>query len=121
MAHVEWKNIWKTAVPPRLLAYVYGRLADLQSWLRSEEKREEMRPGRNAAYFRAWLTFSPFKCSRLVPLAHTAFSTLKNAPCDPTPRGCSLWSSDGVTVFETVMSQVEGLGLPKEQPRVGMF
>ena len=36
-------------------------------------------------------------------------------------RNRNVPSSDGVTVFETVMSQVKGLGLPKEQPRVGMF
>lgn len=81
-----------TAAPPGLLVCVHTRLADSKSWLSSEEKREEIHPWKkNAAYFRARLAFSPFKCSRRVLPARTVFGTRKtrSLTCSSAVFACS--------------------------------
>jgi len=101
MAHVKWK----TVALPRLLGYVPRRLSDFQSWLSSKKKGKSPIPGekKNAAYFRACLTFSPFKCSRQVlrgpfcriPLLHGLLCSCCGQRVWGFPKNNCVWVCSG--------------------------
>ena len=100
-AHVKRK----TVALPRLLGYVHRRLSDCQSWLSSKKKGKSPIPAgkKNAAYFRACLTFSPFECSPQfllapscrIPLLHRLLCSHCGQRVWGFPRNNCVWVCSG--------------------------
>lgn len=107
ITHCEMKKTWKIAG-----SWTPGIRVQETFWFpilaqfRRKKGRDTSLKKKNAAYFRACLTFSPFKCSRWVFLAHRDFRTVKNILHDPAPP----LSSECSYCVQNSMSQVKGFG-----------
>lgn len=81
---------------------------------RRKEGRDTFLGKKNAAYFRARLAFSPFKCSRWVLLARTVFSTWKtrSLTCSSAVFACSHCVRNSHVTSQMIW------GFPRNQPYV---
>lgn len=95
---------WKTVALPRLLGYVHKRLFDFSILAQFKGKREAFYPcekKKKKCSLLQGMPFSPFKCSQQVLLAPPCRVPLSTTFC--------------------VVTVLESLGLPKEQPCLGAF